>query len=124
MNIGLLLQSVRPSRFDQESLLDSEFHLSHVFNPSSYNRGSLHSSNTSHLLLYPSLWLLVPALGSQLTCRYNHITCIHVHTYNTKIGGWGRNLPDIAISKFCLCITIVPEATRSSLRVRKFPRVA
>ena len=28
-------------------------------------RGSLHTSQISHLLLYPSLWLLVPGLSSQ-----------------------------------------------------------
>ena len=28
-------------------------------------RGSLHTSRISHLLLYPSLWLLVPGLSSQ-----------------------------------------------------------
>ena len=30
-----------------------------------YFRGSLHTSQISHLLLYPSLWLLVPRLSSQ-----------------------------------------------------------
>ena len=32
-------------------------------------RGSLHTSQISHLLLYPSLWLLVPGLSSQF-CHY------------------------------------------------------
>ena len=35
--------------------------------PSTNYRGSLHTSQISHLLLYPSLWLLIPGLSSQIS---------------------------------------------------------
>ena len=51
MNIGLLLQSVRPSRFDQNSLdlkawiPNSTYPKEIFFNPPSYDRGFLHTVN-------------------------------------------------------------------------------
>ena len=74
-----------------------------------HTRGSLHTSQTSHLLLYPSLWLLVPGLSSHFCCYflYNLLLksvqvskiirkwpqdfvslgnpCIHVHAWNLVV---------------------------------------
>ena len=41
-------------------------------------RGSPHTSQISHLLLYPSLWLLVPGLSSHSSCNcfFNNLLVI------------------------------------------------
>ena len=40
-------------------------------------RGSLHTSQISHLLLYPSLWLLVSGLSIISTCQATTCTCAY-----------------------------------------------
>ena len=54
-----------------------------IFNTPSLNshvqvRGSLHTSQISHLLLYPPLWLLVTGLSSQLFAIISFTTCFNI----------------------------------------------
>ena len=46
-----------------------------------HHRGSLHTSQISHLLLYPSLWLLVPGLSSQFLPLYAIQTAFNVRIF-------------------------------------------